>query len=180
MLPLVLTMGEPAGIGGELALAAWVRRASGIPRFALIDDPARLAILANLLGLDIPIREIDAPAEAAEIWQDALPVLPIALSAPVVPGRPDLRNAGAVIHAIREATRLVMGRRAAGMVTNPIQKRVLVEAGFKYPGHTEFLAELAGPDLAFLDGPARATELTAITKQAQEQYRSALDKLKEL
>ena len=145
MLPLVLTMGEPAGIGGEIALAAWSRRAAGIPRFALIDNPARLAALAKSLGLDVPIREIDEPEAAAAIWPKALPVLPIALSAPVVPGRPDLRNSEAVIHAIRQAAELVLSGRASGMVTNPIQKQVLVEAGFKYPGHTEFLAELAGP-----------------------------------
>jgi|SRR5580658_378174 4-hydroxythreonine-4-phosphate dehydrogenase len=145
MLPLVLTMGEPAGIGGELALAAWSRRAAGTPRFALIDNPGRLAALAKSLNLDVPIREIDEPCEASDCWATALPVLPIALSATVVAGRPDLRNSGAVVHAIRRAAELVIAGRAAAMVTNPIQKQVLVEAGFKYPGHTEFLAELAGP-----------------------------------
>jgi 4-hydroxythreonine-4-phosphate dehydrogenase len=145
MLPLVLTMGEPAGIGGEIALAAWSRRAAGVPRFVLIDDPGRLATLARRLRLDVPVRAVDTPEAAGEVWPDALPVLPIALSAPVVPGRPDLRNSGAVIHAIRVAAELVLSGQASGMVTNPIQKHVLIEAGFKYPGHTEFLAELAGP-----------------------------------
>jgi 4-hydroxythreonine-4-phosphate dehydrogenase len=145
MLPLILTMGEPAGIGGELALVAWSRRAAGIPRFALLGNPAHLAELATTLRLDIPIREIDQPKEALGVWGQALPVLPIALAAPVVPGRPDVRNCQAVIFAIREAARLVMAGEAAGLVTNPIQKQVLVEAGFAYPGHTEFLAELAGP-----------------------------------
>jgi len=145
MQPLVLTMGEPAGIGGEIALAAWSRRASGVPPFALIDNPARLAALAKSLRIDLKIREIDEPSTVGAVWRDALPVLPIALSAPVVAGRPDLRNSEAVIHAIRHAAKLVLDGSASGMVTNPIQKQVLVEAGFKYPGHTEFLAELAGP-----------------------------------
>jgi 4-hydroxythreonine-4-phosphate dehydrogenase len=145
MQPLVLTMGEPAGIGGEIALAAWSRRAAGVSRFAVIDNPGRLAGLAKSLGIDARIQEIDGPEAADSVWPDAVPVLPIALPAPVVPGRPDLRNAEAVIHAIREAVALVKAGRAGGMVTNPIQKQVLVEAGFKYPGHTEFLAELAGP-----------------------------------
>jgi 4-hydroxythreonine-4-phosphate dehydrogenase len=144
MLPLVLTMGEPAGIGGEIAFAAWSRRAAGTPRFALIDNPARLSALAKLLNLDIPIREIDQPADAAAVWTEALPVLPIALSAPVVPSQPDLRNSGAVIHAIRRAVELVLAGHASGLVTNPIQKQVLIEAGFKHPGHTEFLADLSG------------------------------------
>jgi 4-hydroxythreonine-4-phosphate dehydrogenase len=144
MLPLVLTMGEPAGIGGEIALAAWSRRAAGVPRFALIDNPSRLADLAKTLGIDAPIREIDGPEAVSSVWADAVPVLPIALSATVVPGRPDLRNSEAVIHAIREAVSMVKAGRAGGVVTNPIQKQVLIEAGFRYPGHTEFLAELAG------------------------------------
>jgi 4-hydroxythreonine-4-phosphate dehydrogenase len=147
MLPLVLTMGEPAGIGGEIAFAAWCRRAGDTPCFALIDDPARLAALAHRLGLDIPIREITEPAAAAAVWPAALPVLPIRLPAPTVPGRPDPRNADAVIDAIRHAVELVQTGRAAGIVTNPIQKQVLIEAGFSYPGHTEYLAELAGPGI---------------------------------
>jgi 4-hydroxythreonine-4-phosphate dehydrogenase len=147
MLPLVLTMGEPAGIGGEIAFTAWGRRAAGTACFALIDDPARLAVLARTLGLDIPIREIAEPAEAAAVWPAALPVLPLRLPAPVAPGRPDPRNADAVIDAIRHAVGLVAAGRAAGIVTNPIQKQVLIEAGFNYPGHTEYLAELAGPGI---------------------------------
>jgi 4-hydroxythreonine-4-phosphate dehydrogenase len=145
MPPLVLTMGEPAGIGGELAFAAWSRRAAGVPCFALLDDPARLYALARLLGQDIPLRPIVTMAEAPAVWNTALPVLPIALAGPVVMGRPDAVNAGAVIKAIENAVQLVSAGEASAVVTNPIQKQVLIGAGFHHPGHTEFLAELAGP-----------------------------------
>jgi len=145
MPPLVLTMGEPAGIGGELALAAWSRRAAGVPCFALLDDPDRLAKLARRLRLEVPIRTIEDPAEAAAVWGEALPVLPVRLAGPVVPGTPDPVNAPAVIGAIERAVALVSSGAASALVTNPIQKQVLIEAGFSHPGHTEFLAALAGP-----------------------------------
>ncbi|HVJ55768.1 MAG TPA: 4-hydroxythreonine-4-phosphate dehydrogenase PdxA [Aliidongia sp.] len=145
MKPLVLTMGEPAGIGGEIALGAWTRRSSGIPIFAMIDDPARLRAIADKLGLTVPLREIETLAEAVKVWPTSLPVLPIRLAAPSMPGRPDPRNADAVLGSIEAAVRLVQDGEAAALVTNPIQKHVLAEAGFKHPGHTEFLAELAGP-----------------------------------
>lgn len=145
MPPLVLTMGEPAGIGGELAFAAWSRRAAGVPCFALLDDPARLQALARHLGQDIPVRTIATMNEAPEVWDKALPVLPIQLAGSVVPGRPDAVNAGAVVASIEQAVALVTSGAASAVVTNPIQKQVLIEAGFRHPGHTEFLAELAGP-----------------------------------
>ena len=144
MPPLVLTMGEPAGIGGELAFAAWSRRAAGLPCFALLDDPARLKALARHLGQDIPVQPIATMAEAPRVWDKALPVLPIALAGPVVAGHPDAINAAAVIKSIELAVELVRSGSASAVVTNPIQKQVLIEAGFKHPGHTEFLAELAG------------------------------------
>jgi len=147
MAPLVLTMGEPAGIGGELAFAAWSRRAAGIPCFALLDDPARLEVLARALGQAIPIKAISDVGEAPAVWGRALPVLPVPpLAAPVVPGRPDPANASAVIGAVERAVELVSTGAASALVTNPIQKKVLLTAGFHYPGHTEFLAALAGPD----------------------------------
>ena len=147
MRPLVLTMGEPAGIGGELALASWRRRAEGVPVFALIDDPERLAALGESLGQPVPVRPIARIEEAPSVWAEALPVLPAPLSHPVLPGRPDPANAPAVIAAIERAVSLVQAGEAAALVTNPIQKQVLMAAGFAHPGHTEFLAALAGGGL---------------------------------
>jgi 4-hydroxythreonine-4-phosphate dehydrogenase len=137
-------MGEPAGIGGDICLAAWSRRAEGIPPFFAIDDPARLAALAERLGLAVPIHTISAPAEAAEAFSKALPVLPQPLAHAVVAGRPDPANAATVAAAIERAVRLVMAGEAAAVVTNPIHKQAMYEGGFRFPGHTEFLAELVG------------------------------------
>jgi 4-hydroxythreonine-4-phosphate dehydrogenase len=153
--PLALTMGEPAGIGGEIALKAWhaARRngpgdaaASGDapPRFFVIDDPARLKALGARMGLDTPVETIAAPVQADAVFPRALPVLAMDLPRTVEPGRPDAANAPAVIASIEQAVALVRGGAAAALVTNPIQKEVLYDAGFAYPGHTEFLAALAG------------------------------------
>lgn len=139
--PLALTMGEPAGIGGELTLGAWLKAKAAGPFFA-IDDPARLRALAARLGFDVPVAEISDPAEAAGLFATALPVLPEPLSTTVTPGRPDTANAGAVIRSVERAARLALDGRVAGLVTNPIQKSVLYKAGFDHPGHTEYLGAL--------------------------------------
>src|SRR5579859_3901390 len=144
LAPLALTMGEPAGIGAEITMAAWLRRSEGLPPFFLLDDIERLAALAHRLGWTVPLRAIAAPEEAAATFPFHLPVLPIALSRPVVPGQPDTGNAGAVVAAIDAAVAFANTGRAAAVVTNPINKQVLYSAGFKHPGHTEYLAELAG------------------------------------
>ena len=144
--PIALTMGEPAGIGGEIALKAWLRRAEGVPPFFAIDDPERLSRLAALFGWKVPLRAVAGPEEAQRCFGEALGVLPRRLAHPVLMGRPDPANARAVIGAIVSAVELVRGGRAAAVVTNPIQKETLYAAGFRHPGHTEFLEELAGGD----------------------------------
>lgn len=142
--PLALTMGEPAGIGAEIALAAWRQRAH-VPDFFLIDDIDRLRALAAQLGWVVPFVAIEHPDQVSAWFMDALPVLPCALSVETVMGRPDPANAAAVIRSIEMAVALVREGAAGAVVTNPIQKSVLAAAGFRHPGHTEFLAELAGP-----------------------------------
>jgi len=143
--PLLLTMGEPAGIGGEIVFKAWRRRdESDLSPFALLDDPDRLATLARALDWDVPIRAIGAPEEAAAVFSAALPVLPVPLPAPVIPGRPDTANAKAVRAAIETAVGLVGAGRAGAIVTNPVHKKTLLASGFAHPGHTEFLGALAG------------------------------------
>lgn len=145
-LPLALTMGEPAGIGGEITLKAWRRRADGMPPFFILDDPSRLERVAAAIGLAVPIHAIDAPEQATAVFASALPVLPRSLARAVAPGKPDPANAGVVKTAIEDAVRLVAAGRAAAVVTNPIHKECLYAAGFPFPGHTEFLAALAGID----------------------------------
>ncbi len=143
-LPLALTMGEPAGIGGEIALQAWLRRGDEVPAFYLIDDPGRLATLTQRFGWDVPIRTIAAPAAALSIFATALPVLPVGGTTRAAPGQPDIADAPLVLGSIETAVADVRGGRAAALVTNPINKDALYRAGFRHPGHTEYLAELAG------------------------------------
>ncbi|CCG40274.1 4-hydroxythreonine-4-phosphate dehydrogenase PdxA [Magnetospirillum molischianum] len=143
--PLALTMGEPAGIGGDIALAAWVRRAEGVPPFVMIDNPERLTRLAARLGLDVTVRPVASASEATDLFPHALPVLPLPLPHPVEPGFPNSANAVTVAAAIERAVRLALSGEVAGIVTNPIHKKVMYQGGFRYPGHTEFLAALAKP-----------------------------------
>ena len=133
--PLALTMGDPSGIGPEISVAAW---RAGTPPFYLIADPA-------CLPAGTPVAEISSPDQAGEVFPTALPVLPIALPAPARPGQPLPENARAVILAIEQACAHAGSGAASGVVTNPINKKQLYDgAGFAFPGHTEFLAHLAG------------------------------------
>lgn len=151
-LPLALTMGEPAGVGGELTLACWRDRlALDLPPFFVIDDADRLAALARALGMTVPVLAIDRPDQALAAFAAGLPVLHRPLPSAVEPGHPRTANGGAVIAAIEEAVRLARDGGAAAVVTNPIHKKVLAEFGFGFPGHTEFLAALAGgPPVAMM------------------------------
>jgi 4-hydroxythreonine-4-phosphate dehydrogenase len=145
-LPVAVTMGEPAGIGGEITLRAWLEHRGRLPEFYLIDDPERLGSLARQLGWSISIRAIKAPSEAPGVFAEALPVLPIGSRIRAKPGRPDPGDAPAILGAIEAAVNDVRYGHAAAIVTNPIQKEALYRAGFRHPGHTEFLAELAQAD----------------------------------
>jgi 4-hydroxythreonine-4-phosphate dehydrogenase len=145
--PIALTMGEPAGVGAEIAFKAWMRREElSLPPFFLLDDPRRLARLAEKLNWRVDVAEIDVPADTEQAFDQYLPVLPRPLPGSVLPGTPNPANARAVLSAIEDAAGLVQDGAAAALVTNPINKAVLYEAGFSHPGHTEYLAELAGPD----------------------------------
>lgn len=142
--PLALTMGDPAGIGLEITLLAWQqRRERDLGPFALYGDPEAVEARARLLGRNVPIAMVDGPAAVARCFASALPVVAIRQRVEAHPGRPDPANAGAVIHAIEEATAAVVRGEAAAIVTNPIAKSVLHQAHFRHPGHTEFLGALA-------------------------------------
>nr|WP_082700414.1 4-hydroxythreonine-4-phosphate dehydrogenase PdxA [Magnetospirillum sp. XM-1]CUW38677.1 4-hydroxy-L-threonine phosphate dehydrogenase, NAD-dependent\ len=142
---LALTMGEPAGIGGDIALKAWSQRTDGgTPPFVVIDDAGRLRQLAARLGIAVPIQEVSSPAQAETVFAAALPVLHQPLAVPVEPGKPDPANVPAVKAAIERAVALALAGEVAGLVTNPIHKHVMYQGGFAFPGHTEFLAALLG------------------------------------
>jgi 4-hydroxythreonine-4-phosphate dehydrogenase len=144
--PLALTLGEPAGIGPDIAIAAWLRRTEfGLPAFYLLGDRGFIADRAELLGLPIKLADVGAE-QASDAFADALPVVATGHAATARPGHPDKSSAAAVIASIRQAVGDVVSGRAGAVVTNPIAKGVLYRAGFEHPGHTEFLAELAATD----------------------------------
>ncbi len=124
--PLALTMGDPAGIGGEITLKAWQALHATGPAFVVLDDPARL----HAIDLAVPLRTIETLAQVSDVFAHALPVLPL--------------TSGGAVASIERATALALAGEVGGIVTNPINKSVLYAAGFAYPGHTEFLAALTG------------------------------------
>jgi len=141
--PLALTLGEPAGIGPDIAIDVWRRReALALPPFYLIADPDYIAARARRLGVAAPLRLV-TPREAAAAFAVALPILPLDLAVTAEPGRPDASSAPAAIAAIRRAVADVLAGEASAIVTNPVAKNVLYRSGFAEPGHTEFLARLA-------------------------------------
>lgn len=162
-LPLVLTQGEPAGVGPELAVRAWLARKStphgvgqtetgpvGIPAFFVAGNPELLVERAQALvpglGKDVPI-QVCTPETAAEIFPHALPVLPCGPKATAAPGVPDESSAPCVLASLEAGVELVRTGRAAALVTNPLAKSVMYAAGFRFPGHTEYLAACAAlPD----------------------------------
>jgi 4-hydroxythreonine-4-phosphate dehydrogenase len=144
--PLALTLGEPAGIGPDITIKAWLRRNElKLPAFYLLGDRDFLSGRANTLGLKIRLAEV-RPEDAFDAFADALPVVTTGHSATAQPGQPDHTSADAALASIRQAVDDVIGARASAVVTNPIAKSVLYRAGFRHPGHTEFLAELAATD----------------------------------
>jgi 4-hydroxythreonine-4-phosphate dehydrogenase len=141
--PLALTSGEPAGIGPDITIKAWLRRHElKLPAFYLLGDRDSLDRRARALGLEVKFADIRAE-DALDTFADALPVVATGHVASARPGQPDHTSAEAAIASIRQAVGDVIAGRAGAVVTNPIAKSVLYRAGFRHPGHTEFLAELA-------------------------------------
>ena len=137
--PVVISCGEPSGIGPEVAARAWAILAGEVP-LVWLGDPRHLP-------RDIPYRVIDSVTDAAATGKDALPVLPHPFPADSQPGNPDPRNAQAVIDVIARGVAMVRAGDACALTTAPIHKKALKDgAGFAYPGHTEYLAALAGVD----------------------------------
>ncbi|RKF16931.1 4-hydroxythreonine-4-phosphate dehydrogenase PdxA [Roseovarius spongiae] len=134
--PIALSCGEPAGIGPEIALKAWEALGADLP-FFLIGAPDHVP--------GGPVEVIGAPSEAAGAARRGLPVLAHDFTGPLTPGAPNPRHADSVIGAIRRGVKVVQAGEAAALCTAPIHKKALQDgAGFAHPGHTEFLAHLAG------------------------------------
>jgi 4-hydroxythreonine-4-phosphate dehydrogenase len=135
-------MGDPAGCGPQITAEAWSRRnASQETPFFVIGDP-------RLYQDRVPTRTIQTIGEAEKVFGDALPVLEIACPDidNLTPGTPSSKYAPAIVESIEKAAALCLNGEASAMVTNPISKSVLYEAGFKFPGHTEFIADLCERD----------------------------------
>jgi 4-hydroxythreonine-4-phosphate dehydrogenase len=140
---LALTLGEPAGIGPDIAIAAWRRRQElGLPPFYLLADPDFLRRRADEIGGGVPVSVVE-PAAAETTFRNALPLVDIGVDVTAKPGRPDDSSAPAALAAIRRAVADVCAGTAAAVVTNPVAKNILYQSGFAEPGHTEFLAKLA-------------------------------------
>ena len=138
-LPLALSLGDPAGIGPEIIVKAWqALRATG-PAFVVVGDAQALAS-AGASGA--ALARVTRPREAVAIFANALPVLDLPLQSSVVAGRSDPAHAASIIRWIETAAGLALSEDVCGVVTAPIAKAPLYEAGFRFPGHTEFLAEL--------------------------------------
>ena len=151
--PLVLTIGEPAGIGPDLALALWTRRTElNVPAFLLIGDPELLAARARILGHQVTLVE-SGPDGAEARFAAALPVQAVGVASRCVPGKPDATSAPLARAAIDRAVELVRTGAAGALVTNPIAKSVMQHAGFSFPGHTEYLAHLAAAGSAPVPRP---------------------------
>ncbi len=142
-LPLALTMGDPSGIGPEIALKAFIaRRALRLPSFFALGDPELYRRCARALALKVAVEET-TPREANDAFERAFPVVPLGFSARGEPGKSDAADAAATILSIERAVESVAKGEARGVVTAPIAKAALYAAGFEHPGHTEFLGALA-------------------------------------
>jgi 4-hydroxythreonine-4-phosphate dehydrogenase len=141
--PLALTLGEPAGVGPDIAIETWRRRRElDLPPFYILADPDFLARRAGEIGRDVPLSVIE-PAAAETTFHDALPVVDIGIDVTAGAGQPNDTSAPAALAAIRRAVDDVYAGHAAAIVTNPVAKNILYRSGFTEPGHTEYLARLA-------------------------------------
>jgi 4-hydroxythreonine-4-phosphate dehydrogenase len=142
-LPLALSVGDPSGVGPEIAIAAWqARYSAAVPPFYLLADPALIAARARQIGVELVIAGT-TQALAPEIFSQALPIMPLAARFIDSPGTPDPANAAGIVEAIDRAVADCLAGLAAAVVTCPIAKKPLYDAGFRFPGHTEYLAHLA-------------------------------------
>jgi 4-hydroxythreonine-4-phosphate dehydrogenase len=138
-VPIAVSMGDPKGIGPDIALMSWrERQRHALPNFVFYGDPDVLAERARTLGLQVPIKTLASLAEAPDVFSDALPVWPTPIQSSAAGGEDR-----AIVAAIEAAVAAVSAGQALAIVTNPIVKRTLDLIELPYPGHTEFLAELA-------------------------------------
>jgi 4-hydroxythreonine-4-phosphate dehydrogenase len=182
LAPLALSLGDPAGIGPEIVVKAWSELRKGGPKFLVIGDRQALASASG--GGDQILKAVLSPAEALDVFETALPVLDLPLKSPVVAGQPSSAAAPAIIKWIETAVGLALSGAVAGVVTAPIAKAPLYAAGFKFPGHTEFLGELTaserfegarGPVMMLTAGGLRVSLVTVHTPLAKVSGQLSVD-----
>jgi 4-hydroxythreonine-4-phosphate dehydrogenase len=182
--PLALTLGDPAGVGPEIVVKAWQALRNERLSFLAVGDFQSLAS-ASSAGASI-LRRVTSPQEALRIFHEALPVLDLPLRAPVIAGQPSASAAPSIIQWIETAVGLALRGDIAGVVTAPIAKAPLYEAGFKFPGHTEFLGDLTagasydgarGPVMMLTAQDLRATLVTVHTPLARVSGELSLEKI---
>lgn len=180
-LLLVVSMGDPAGVGLEIAVKAYAGRANGaLPPFGLIGDTEAVARAVKRAGLSVPIALAAGPGDIEAMFPTSLPVLPLSLAREETPGQPDPENAPAIIAAIEQGVGHCLAGRAGALVTLPIAKAPLYAAGFRFPGHTEFIAALTaeapGPrqrgPIMMLAGPSLKVALVSIHLPLAEAIRT--------
>ncbi len=159
--PVIVTPGDPSGIGAEISLLAIM---AGCTDFCLVENAARMKALAKQLNLDLDVKTIAHPSEFCHD-SEALQVLDIEWSATPCAGMPNAANAPQIIKAIETGAKWAQDGTVAALVTNPIAKATLYESGFKYPGHTEFLGSIApacegGPAMMLTSNALRVVPVT--------------------
>ncbi len=169
---VAISMGEPAGIGTECLLKAWLKnKQNSLPPFFLIGDPAHTAQQAKALNLPVKVQEISSYHEALKAFEKGLPVLPLPLKAQVAPGKPDPSNAALVLESIKQGATMALEGRALAVVTLPIHKSTLYQSGFQFAGHTEYLASLCNstrPTVMMLEVPDLRVALSTVHLSLKE------------
>jgi 4-hydroxythreonine-4-phosphate dehydrogenase len=180
--PLALTLGDPAGIGPEIVVKAWRELKDTGPAFFVVGDAQSVASAPTAGGA--PVRPISRPHEVRPLFGSAIPVLNLPLRTPVVAGQPSPSAAQAIIQWIETAVGLALSGTVGGVVTAPIAKAPLYAAGFKFPGHTEFLGELTsaasfdgarGPIMMLTAADLRVTLVTVHEPVAKVPGKLAID-----
>ncbi|MBY0305994.1 MAG: 4-hydroxythreonine-4-phosphate dehydrogenase PdxA [Sphingomonas sp. 28-62-20] len=140
LAPIAVSMGDPAGIGPEVAAKAWAgRREHGLAPFFAVGDVRAIEKI-----WDGPVERVSDPADAAALFETALPVLSIQDAGDITPGEPDVDGARCALHALELAVGLTRSGAAGALVTGPVSKAQLYQIGFTDPGQTEFVAERCG------------------------------------
>ena len=165
--PLAISMGEPAGVGPDIVLGLYSRRAElDLSPFCVFGNAEFLRARAARLGLEVPVQAVDL-GSVVDAFPGALPVFDIEGLVPDHPGQVSQLSANVVIGAISEAVAATLSGHCRALITAPIHKGALYHAGFKHPGHTEFLADLCAqgmsprlPVMMLAHGGLRAVPVT--------------------